>query len=133
VGRVLVIGGSNAYNLEKDSFGKVLKVQKVDTPYGLSNPVYTVKHPNGFKYFFISRHGEKDYDTTVPAFLSPEFTALVDWAKKTPPSYFSLSLCLSVSLCLCVSLSTVLLMTMCRRSTIREPAATRSRILVMAM
>jgi len=66
VGRVLVIGGSNAYNFEKDSFGKVLKVQRVDTPYGLSNPVYTVKHPNGFKYFFISRHGEKDYDTTAP-------------------------------------------------------------------
>jgi 5'-methylthioadenosine phosphorylase len=66
VGRVLVIGGSNAYNLEKELFGKVLKVQRIDTPYGLSNPIYTVKHPNGFEYFFMSRHGERDYDTTAP-------------------------------------------------------------------
>lgn len=64
--RVLIIGGSGAYTLEKERFGKVTEVNVVETPYGLSNPIYRVKHPNGFDYFFLSRHGEKDYDVTAP-------------------------------------------------------------------
>jgi len=66
VAKVLIIGGSGAYTLEKELFGKVLKVKRLDTPFGLSNPIYEIKHPNGFRYFFLSRHGEKDYDTTAP-------------------------------------------------------------------
>ena len=64
--KVLIIGGSGAYTLEKGKFGKVLQVKRLDTPYGLSNPIYKIRHPNGFEYFFLSRHGEKDYDTTAP-------------------------------------------------------------------
>ena len=64
--KVLIIGGSGAYALDKANFGKVLEVKRLDTPYGLSNPVYRIRHPNGFEYLFLSRHGEKDYDTTAP-------------------------------------------------------------------
>ena len=64
--KVLIIGGSGAYTLDKGRFGKVLEVKRLDTPYGLSNPVYKIKHPDGFEYLFLSRHGEKDYDTTAP-------------------------------------------------------------------
>lgn len=64
--KVLVIGGSGAYFLEKESFGKVLEVKRFDTPFGISNPVYTIRHEDGFDFFFLSRHGEKDYDVTAP-------------------------------------------------------------------
>ncbi len=64
--KVFVIGGSSAYLLKKEEFGKVLSVRELETPYGTSNPVYEIRHPNGFNYFFLSRHGEKDYDTTAP-------------------------------------------------------------------
>lgn len=63
--KVLIIGGSGAYTLEKELFGKISSVKRLETPYGLSNPIYEIKHPNGFRYLFLSRHGEKDYDTTA--------------------------------------------------------------------
>ncbi len=66
MGRVFVIGGSSAYLLEKEDFGRIIEVNRFDTPYGISNPVYKIEHPNGFIYYFLSRHGEKDYDTTAP-------------------------------------------------------------------
>ena len=64
--KVLVIGGSGAYTLEKERFGRVLEVERISSPFGLSNPIYRIKHPNGFEYLFLSRHGEKDYDVTAP-------------------------------------------------------------------
>ncbi|ADU96268.1 purine or other phosphorylase family 1 [Thermovibrio ammonificans HB-1] len=66
MGKVLVIGGSGAYTLEKGEFGEVVGVKRVETPFGLSNPIYTIKHPNGFEYLFLSRHGERDYTKTAP-------------------------------------------------------------------
>ncbi len=66
MGRVFVIGGSSAYLLEKENFGRIIEVRRLDTPYGISNPIYKIEHPNGFIYHFLSRHGEKDYDTTAP-------------------------------------------------------------------
>ncbi len=62
----LIIGGSGAYFLEKELFGKVLKKQQIDTPFGLSSPIYTLQHEDGFEFLFLSRHGEKDYDITAP-------------------------------------------------------------------
>ena len=64
--KVLVIGGSGAYTLEKERFGRVLEVKRISSPFGLSNPIYRIKHPNGFEYLFLSRHGERDYDVTAP-------------------------------------------------------------------
>ena len=66
MGKILIIGGSGAYLLEKESLGKVLKVKRVDTPFGLSNPIYTIRHEAGFDFLFLSRHGERDYDVTAP-------------------------------------------------------------------
>ncbi len=62
----LVIGGSSAYLLKKESFGKVLKVFRLETPFGLTSSFYLIKHPEGFNFYFLSRHGEKDYDITAP-------------------------------------------------------------------
>ena len=64
--KILIIGGSGAYFLEKESFGKILEKKRIDTPFGLSNPLYRLKHDNGFEFFFLSRHGEKDYEITAP-------------------------------------------------------------------
>lgn len=63
---ILIIGGSGAYFLEKERFGKVLKTERIDTPFGISNPFYQIEQENGTRFFFLSRHGEKDYDTTAP-------------------------------------------------------------------
>jgi len=66
VGKVLVIGGSGAYTLNKGAFGKVVGKTVVETPFGLSSPFYEIEHPEGFRFLFLSRHGEKDYDVTAP-------------------------------------------------------------------
>ncbi|WP_163328440.1 MTAP family purine nucleoside phosphorylase [Desulfurobacterium thermolithotrophum] len=63
---VLILGGSGAYFLEKEAFGKIVEKKQVDTPFGLSNPIYKLKHENNFEFFFLSRHGEKDYEITAP-------------------------------------------------------------------
>ena len=64
--KFMVIGGSGAYTLSKGEFGEVKEVRRLETPFGLSNPVYLITHPDGFDFFFLSRHGEEDYDTTAP-------------------------------------------------------------------
>jgi len=66
VDRFLVIGGSSAYLLRKESFGKVIKTFKLETPFGLTSSFYLIRHPEGFNFYFLSRHGEKDYDITAP-------------------------------------------------------------------
>jgi len=62
----MVIGGSGAYTLSKGDFGEVKEVVRIETPFGLSNPVYLITHPEGFDFYFLSRHGERDYDVTAP-------------------------------------------------------------------
>ena len=62
----MVIGGSGAYTLSKGEFGEVKDVERLETPFGLSNPVYLITHPEGFDFYFLSRHGERDYDVTAP-------------------------------------------------------------------
>ncbi len=61
---VLIMGGSGAYFL-KGRFGEVLERRRVDTPYGLSNPVYRVRNGD-VEFLFMSRHGERDYEITAP-------------------------------------------------------------------
>ncbi|WP_457568384.1 MTAP family purine nucleoside phosphorylase [Desulfurobacterium sp.] len=63
---IMVIGGSGAYFLDKESFGKVLWKKRIDTPFGISNPVYRIRSLAGFEFLFLSRHGEKDYEVTAP-------------------------------------------------------------------
>ncbi len=60
-----VIGGSRAYDLWRDNgFGKEGKKEIVKTPYGPAAPARLFRG-DGFHYWFMSRHGEKGYDTAA--------------------------------------------------------------------
>ncbi|OMH40881.1 MTAP family purine nucleoside phosphorylase [Desulfurobacterium indicum] len=63
---ILILGGSGAYFLDKEQFGEVLWIKRIETPFGLSNPIYRIKSPSGIEFLFLSRHGEKDYELTAP-------------------------------------------------------------------
>lgn len=63
--RVLLLGGSGAYALPKGALGERLSSRRVRTPYGLSNPVHLCENA-GFRFLFLSRHGEKGYEKTAP-------------------------------------------------------------------
>ena len=62
---VLLIGGSGAYSLPEGALGSRLGTRRVRTPYGVSNPVH-LHEREGYRYFFLSRHGERGYDRTAP-------------------------------------------------------------------
>ncbi len=63
--RVLLLGGSGAYSLPEGTLGKRLSSRRVRTPYGLSNPVHLFESA-GFRFLFLSRHGENGYEKTAP-------------------------------------------------------------------
>jgi len=63
--RVLLLGGSGAYALPPGALGDRLSSRRVRTPYGLSNPVHLCENA-GFRFFFLSRHGETGYEKTAP-------------------------------------------------------------------
>ncbi|MBE0606115.1 MAG: MTAP family purine nucleoside phosphorylase, partial [Deltaproteobacteria bacterium] len=63
--RVLLLGGSGAYDLPKGTLGERVFSRRVRTPYGLSNPVHLCEKA-GFRFLFLSRHGEKGYGKTAP-------------------------------------------------------------------
>jgi len=63
--RVLLLGGSGAYALPGGTLGERLSSRRVRTPYGLSNPFHLCENA-GFRFLFLSRHGEKGYEKTAP-------------------------------------------------------------------
>jgi len=63
--RVLLLGGSGAYALPGGTLGERLSSRRVRTPYGLSNPLHLCEIA-GFRFLFLSRHGEKGYEKTAP-------------------------------------------------------------------
>ncbi len=63
--RVLLLGGSGAYALPAGALGERLSSRRVRTPYGLSNPVHLCEKA-GFRFLFLSRHGERGYGKTAP-------------------------------------------------------------------
>ena len=63
--RILLLGGSGAYALPPGTLGERLSSRRVRTPYGLSNPVHHCES-DGFRFLFLSRHGEKGYEKTAP-------------------------------------------------------------------
>ena len=63
--RTLLLGGSGAYDLPPGMLGERIHSRRLRTPYGLSNPVHEFSR-QGFRYFFISRHGEHGYEKTAP-------------------------------------------------------------------
>ncbi|HEX2709868.1 MAG TPA: hypothetical protein VHM68_03355, partial [Candidatus Deferrimicrobium sp.] len=48
-----------------DAPGREPLPQRVQTPYGRSNPVHLCESA-GFRFLFLSRHGEKGYEKTAP-------------------------------------------------------------------
>jgi 5'-methylthioadenosine phosphorylase len=51
--------------LPPGALGERLSSRRVRTPYGPSNPVHLCETA-GFRFFFLSRHGEHGYDKTAP-------------------------------------------------------------------
>ncbi|MCF6149891.1 MAG: MTAP family purine nucleoside phosphorylase [Candidatus Kuenenia sp.] len=60
-----VIGGSQAYDLLLSGCIKGKRLGEINTPYGLSQPIYLVQETNA-EMLFLSRHGEKGYSITAP-------------------------------------------------------------------
>ncbi len=63
--RVLLLGGSGAYALPAGTLGERLATRRVRTPYGWSAPVHLFRR-DGFRFLFLSRHGERGYEITAP-------------------------------------------------------------------
>lgn len=47
------------------TLGRRLSTRRVKTPFGVSNPVHLYEK-DGFRYLFLSRHGELGYEKTAP-------------------------------------------------------------------
>jgi len=60
-----VIGGSQAYRIIAENPDTFEKLDRIDTPFGASQPIYKVS-TNGGEFFFISRHGDKRYSISPP-------------------------------------------------------------------
>lgn len=63
--RILLLGGSGAYSLPAGTLGARLSGRRVRTPFGLSAPIHLYEK-EGFRFLFLSRHGEKGYERTAP-------------------------------------------------------------------
>lgn len=60
-----VIGGSQAYDLLKKGCIQGKRLGEIQTPFGLSQPIYHISNTSG-EMLFLSRHGEKSYSLTAP-------------------------------------------------------------------
>jgi 5'-methylthioadenosine phosphorylase len=63
--KTLIIGGSGAYDLSTEEFGREKETVTVQTPYGEAAPVRILEIV-GHDVGFLSRHGVKGYDLTAP-------------------------------------------------------------------
>ena len=62
---IAVIGGSQAYDLLQSRAVRGERLDRIDTPYGSSQPLYRVETPTS-SFYFLSRHGEKSYSIGAP-------------------------------------------------------------------
>ncbi|MHC4714334.1 MAG: MTAP family purine nucleoside phosphorylase [Planctomycetota bacterium] len=60
-----VIGGSTAYEFINSGAIKGERLDRIDTPFGASQPLYRVESA-ARPYYFMSRHGETDFDISAP-------------------------------------------------------------------
>lgn len=63
--RILLLGGSGAYSLPAGTLGVRLQARRVRTPFGHSAPIHLCEK-DGFRFLFLSRHGEEGYERTAP-------------------------------------------------------------------
>jgi len=59
-----VIGGSGAYDLLSRNVFRSERIEPANTPYGKSQAIYKISFDGGY-FYFLSRHGEKDYSITA--------------------------------------------------------------------
>jgi len=65
VPRILLLGGSGGYSLPAGALGRRVGTRRLRTPFGPAGPVHLYER-DGFRYFFLSRHGERRYETAAP-------------------------------------------------------------------
>ncbi|MEW6720159.1 MAG: MTAP family purine nucleoside phosphorylase [Thermodesulfobacteriota bacterium] len=63
--RILLLGGSGAYALPPGALGERISSRRVRTPFGVSAPIHHHRK-DGFRFLFLSRHGERGYETAAP-------------------------------------------------------------------
>jgi 5'-methylthioadenosine phosphorylase len=61
----MIIGGTEAYNLKGEAFGKILDEVVLSTPFGSSAPI-RILDLGECKAGLLSRHGEAGYQTSAP-------------------------------------------------------------------
>ena len=63
---ILVIGGTEAYNLDREDIGTIVEEVRMETPYGLANKISIMDIGKDKLVGFMSRHGEKGYSVSAP-------------------------------------------------------------------
>ncbi len=63
--KIMIIGGSGAYNFSNEAFGSFKDEVSVNTPYGKVKNIKLFEI-DGIKAAFLSRHGASDYSLTAP-------------------------------------------------------------------
>ena len=61
---ILVIGGTEAYNLDREDIGTIVEEVRMETPYGLANKISIMDIGKDKLVGFMSRHGEKGYSVS---------------------------------------------------------------------
>jgi len=62
---IMVIGGTEAYFLDRGDIGRVVDETRIKTPYGLANKISIIEL-SGKHIGFMSRHGEHGYSVSAP-------------------------------------------------------------------
>lgn len=63
---IMVIGGTEAYFLDRSDIGTIVDEVRMDTPYGRANKVSVMDMGGGRLVGFMSRHGEHGYSVSAP-------------------------------------------------------------------
>ena len=64
--KVALIGGSGAYELARECWGREIGVEVLKTPFGDSAPLHLFVASAGVRFLFLSRHGEDGYRISAP-------------------------------------------------------------------
>ena len=62
---IMVMGGTEAYFLDRGDIGHVVDEVRIETPYGLANKISIIEL-SGHYVGFMSRHGEHGYSVSAP-------------------------------------------------------------------
>jgi 5'-methylthioadenosine phosphorylase len=77
-GSILIIGGTSAYHLDLEKYGRIKRTERYSTVAGISSEVVQIITPTGDSIYFISRHGLKSL-AFIPS--SVNYAANIEAAK----------------------------------------------------